>query len=291
MTETSSSFNRILLSLEARAPEHMMRLAAELAELLHLELVGLLLEDKGLRDLASIPFAREFRPLGGGWRPVDPERLLQELELAASSAERLFLDMARQSPMRRQFEIVRGLTTEIIASISRAGDIIMIVEHPNPAERMTQQFLWLREAAFRSAAAVMLVPGHIARTTGPIVAVAAALDDPSIDAASAIAAAAKEDLIIVHADGGAPDDRHIRRLAAGTSFTVKQLALGRAAFSDPSALAHALRQIRERLIVMSRGAFDPLIASAIAAARHVPVLLVEPKEILGEKAASDIGKG
>jgi hypothetical protein len=43
------------------------------------------------------------------------------------------------------------------------------------------------------------------------------------------------------------------------------------------ACAQAFRQITERLIVMTRGALEDEAASAIAAARRVPVLIIEPK--------------
>lgn len=43
-----------------------MYLAVELVDPLHLDRLGLLLADTSLNRLASIPFAREFRPLGGG---------------------------------------------------------------------------------------------------------------------------------------------------------------------------------------------------------------------------------
>jgi hypothetical protein len=40
----------------------------------------------------------------------------------------------------------------------------------------------------------------------------------------------------------------------------------------------ALRPIQERLIVMMRGVRDEHFASTMAADRHVPVLMIEPKE-------------
>ena len=134
-----------------------MRLAVELADLLHLDLLGLFLEDTSLRDLANIPFAREFRPLGGGWHTIELDRLSHDFELAARNIERMFTGAARHLTTRHQFEVVRGPTAKTIATISRTDDIIMIVEPMSPAERATQQFSWLMEAAFRSAAAVLLV--------------------------------------------------------------------------------------------------------------------------------------
>jgi hypothetical protein len=78
-------FKRLVVGLEPSAPDRAMRLAVELAELLDLDLLGLFLEDPGLRDLAAIPFVREFRSLGGGWRPIEIDQLTHDLEVARSA--------------------------------------------------------------------------------------------------------------------------------------------------------------------------------------------------------------
>ena len=250
MPERPHSFKRLVLGLQPSSPDRTMQLAVELADLLHLDLVGLLLEDTSLRDLAGIPFAREFRSLGGGWHAIDLDRLSYDFELAARNIERMFTQAAKRLPTRSQFEIVRGPLAKTFASVSPTDDIVMIVEPVGAAERATQQFAWLVQAAFQSAAAVMLVPPQIARTKGPIVAIAATPDDPSIHTAAAIAAAANEELVVIEARG--------------------------IALPDPAICAQAFRQSQERLIVMTRGAFENGAASTIAAARRVPVLVIEP---------------
>ncbi len=270
------SFRRLVLGLQPSAPNRTMRLAVELAELLHLDLLGLLIEDTSLRDLATIPFARELRSLGGGWHVINLDRLSRDFELAARSIERMFTDAARHLTTRYQFELVRGPMAEMISSISRTDDIVMIVEPLSPAERATQQFIWLLEAAFRSAGAVMLVPPSVVRSKGPVVAIAATLDDPSIRAAAAIAIAAKEELIVIEADGHDANDPHIRILAADTGLSIKRMSAAKIALPDPTICAQAFRQTQERLVVMTRGAFEDATASAIAAARRVPVLVIEP---------------
>ena len=276
MSKEPHSFKRLVLGLQPSSPDRTMQLAVELADLLHLDLFGVLLEDTSLHDLASIPFAREFRPLGGGWHTIDLDRLSHDFELAARSIERMFTDAAKRLATRYQFEVVRGPMAKTFASISRTDDIVMIVEPLSPAERATQQFSWLLEAAFRSAAAVMLVPPHIVRTKGPVVAIAASPNDPSISAAAAIAVAAKEELVIIEADGHDADDPRIRTLAADTGLTIKRVAATKLALPDPATCAQAFRQMQERLVVMTRGAFADGVASTIAAARRVPVLVVEP---------------
>ena len=158
MSREPHSFKRLVLGLQPGAHDRSMRVAVELADLLHLDLLGLFLEDTSLRDLASIPFSREFRPLGGGWHTIDIERLSRDVELAARGLERKFLDAAKRLLTGYQFEVARGPMAKTFASVSRSDDIVMIVEPQSPAERATLQFAWLLEAAFKSAAAVMLVP-------------------------------------------------------------------------------------------------------------------------------------
>jgi hypothetical protein len=254
--------------------------------LLHLDLLGLFLEDTSLRDLASIPFSREFRSLGGGWHTIDLDRLSHDFELAARSIERKFVSAAKRVLTRYQFEVARGPMAETFTSFSRIDDIVMIVEPQSPAERVTQQFSWLLKAAFQSAAAVMLVPSSIARTKGPVIAVATSPDDTSIDAAAAIASAAKEKLVIIEVDGRDIDDTRVRKLAASTDLTVRRVAAARLGLADPAACAHAFRQLQERLIVVTRGAFADQTVSAIAAARQIPVLVVAADLTLGARSGT-----
>jgi hypothetical protein len=283
MSREPHSFRRLVLGLQPGAHDRAMRLAVELADLLHLDLLGLFLEDTSLLDLAGIPFSREFRPLGGGWHTIDLDRLLHDFELAARSIERKFMGAAKRLPTGYQFEVARGSLARTFASVSRRDDIVMIVEPQSPAERATQQFSWLLEAAFKSAAAVMLVPPHIARSKGPVVAIAASAGDPSVRAAAAIALAGKEELVIVDTDGRDADDPDIRKLAVDTGLSIKHIAAGGLKLTDPTACALAFRQIQERLIVMTRGGFADQAASAIAAARRVPVLVVEPEEVVADE--------
>ena len=63
---------------------------------------------------------------------------------------------------------------------------------------------------------------------GPVVANVTARDDSSIRAAAAVALAAKEHLVIVHAHEGV--DPRIRELAVDAGLTIKDALEGRAAF-------------------------------------------------------------
>jgi len=196
MAKAPHSFKRLVLGLQPGAPTRVFSLAARLAELLDLELLGLFLEDTSLRDLAAVPFARELRSLNGGWHRIDLDRLSRDIDYAARNVERMFAEAAKNLPTGHEFEVVRGPLTSLLPSLSRRGDIVMIVEPANPAERASQQFAWLIDAAFRSAAAVMIVPPRVWRSTGPVIAIAAQAGDPSLEGAAAIARAAGEALVV-----------------------------------------------------------------------------------------------
>lgn len=280
------SFRRLVLSLQPRAPDDTMRLAVDLAELLHLDLLGLFLEDASLRDLARIPFAREIRLLGGGWHPIEIESLSRDIDFAARSIERMFAGAAKRLATKCQFEIARGPLFETITSISQADDIVMIVEPLSPAERATHQFAWLMQAAFRSAAAVLLVPQRIIRAKGPVVAIATAGDDPSIHAAAAIAIAAKEPMTVVDIGEVAIDDARIRALADGLAVKITHVFAGKSLQSHPSAFSPRFFPSQERLIVMTRGVFADAETLAIASVRRIPVLVLEPTRPRDKPASS-----
>lgn len=278
MADEPRAFKRLVLGLEPSAPDRAIRLAANLAQLLHLDLVGLFLEDPSLHDLAALPFAREFRPLGGGWRSIDLGQLTHDLDIAVRNAERMFAEAAKDLTTQRQFEVARAAAAQAIASVSRSGDIVAIMEPPTPAARLTQQFSWLVDAAFQSAAAVMLVPTSVARATGPVAAIARVPDDPSIRTAAAIAEAAKEKLIIVHAYEAEAHEPRASGAGGDTGLAVKHAFASTPALSDPATYAHALRDVRERLVVAPRDILAPQLALAIASSRHVPVLVTAPDE-------------
>jgi hypothetical protein len=172
--------------------------------------------------------------------------------------------------------VIRGPTAGTIRAIVQAGDIVMIIEPANPADRATQQFSWLMEAAFQSTAAVVIVPREVRRTSGSIVAISTGPEDPSIDIAGAIALAAKEKLIVAAVPG--PGHGHVRidKLTEHAGLSVKYISIGNRPMSDSTLMALFLCPLDERLIVLTRGVVPNDIAVSLASARQIPVLIVEP---------------
>lgn len=275
-------FRRLILGLSPGSARESAETAADLARFLDVELFGLFLEDSGLRELGSISVAREFRPLSGGWRPIQAEQMARDLDQAAREAERAFVAAAQRLARRHQFAVRRGPIADAVASLSETNDIVMIAEPVSAAERATAQFSALIEAAFRSAAAVLLVPTQTARRTGPVVAIAAEPDDPCIQTAAGIAAMAGEPLVVLQAYDGATGAGVDVFAEAG--LTVRAVQVGAAGISDPVVCVEALALIGERLIVMGHTAAAQTFAPAMVAARRVPVLVMEPERGESEPA-------
>jgi len=265
-----ASFKRFVVGMNHGAPDDkILRTIAELAEIMNMPLLGLYAEDPGLIDVAGLPFARELRPLGGGWRSLDVDRLSREVELAAGRLEQRFSRTVKGLSIDTSFRVIKSSTSNMIAAISEAGDIVVVTEPANPADRATHQSAVLVEAAFRSDAAVLLVPHRIARRGGPIVAIATEPDDPAIGAAAGIAAAIGEKLVLVGSDRATGEQ-------SAPGIEVEHLTPKIARLTDAPGICSALAHVAERLVVMTRGAFDDATPAMVASMRHIPVLVVEP---------------
>lgn len=278
------SFKRLVLGLQSAAPDRMLRLAVELAEQLHLELLGVFLEDTSLRDLAGLPFARELRPLNGGWHAIDLERVSEEVERTARNVERMFAAATKGLMTQYRFDIMRGPLVATLMSVSRAGDIVVLFEPAHPAERASQQFAWLVEGAFRSAAAVMIVPPRILRTAGPVAVIAERLDDPSLDAAVSVARAAQETLVWIDLGTMKVAETDLQARSAALGCPIARISLGPKGERTAAALVDALYRTNERLVVVTRGVVDERVNLALASMRGVPVLVIEPRAVRGEPA-------
>ena len=275
MTLRPLGFRRLVLGLQPGAPASTTELAVELAGLFDLELIGLFIDDDALRHWAAMPAARAISALGAAWNSLEFAHGSGEADYAAESARRRFA-VASERLERRRFEIVRGAAAQALAAISRPEDILVIVPPAAAADRVAEPFASLLEAAFASPAAVMLVPRRIARPAGSIVAIAAP-DDPSVEVASAIAAATGESHVVVDMRRAGGEALHLEVRSGTGNHSHRPLRAGPVDYLVEAA-PHALRELKERLIVISRGVLRNEIALAIALIRGAPVLSINPRE-------------
>jgi hypothetical protein len=238
-------FRRLVLELgHGAADPQTMRQAAAFARLLDAELHALFVEDETLLHASQLPFSREISLVSHQWRPLEPDRLEAELRAAADQARRNLTEVARVSGVRLSFEISRGDLGVLVTGICAAGDIVVVASPRRMGSGTTHGFQLLRQIAHRSAASVLFLPRDTGRRHGPVVAVASGEGDPSLAVA--------------------------QRIAGESPIVVPPTAL--------QDILATLGDLRERLIVMTR-ADDPAtedIGAALAAARGVPVLVVEP---------------
>jgi len=266
-------FERVLLVLDLDSPHRdAIEVATRFAELLNLNLVGLFALDNALQQLAAYPSAREFVSAGSTWRPIDLDRLVHEQMLAAKAATRVFRELTRAIGVPTTFEIVTGPSLQAFVSTSRALDILVVAEPTRASAAATRAFSLVFDAAMHSPASVLLVPRSVRRRTGPIVAIAGAPDDPGMAVASAIAAAAHEELVMIEA-------YQAEASTAGSvlqGVSTRRISAGRRALTNAQLAAWFLNG-NESLVVITRegiAAADD-IGLALAEQRRVPVLILD----------------
>jgi hypothetical protein len=254
MSANRPDFRRMVLALSHSRPDtRCIDALGELAEMLHLEVEGALLEDPGLRGLPGHAFVRELRSLGAGWQPLDPARLAAEMEQAADAMRRRLAAVFERRRLKARFETVREGAAGFVRSLLQPSDILVLIAPADPADLVSPHFATLADLAFAAAPTILMVPPRVVRTHGPVVALAAGPDDASVAAATAIATAAKEHVLVLETEALPP---------------------GRAGL-DPARLASRLAGVNERLVVASRGLADGATLAATAALLGVPLLLID----------------
>jgi hypothetical protein len=272
MNELRVDFKRMLVRLPQSTHDYAaVGIAAQFAGLLGASVEATFVQDAELVDVAALPCVRELRPLGGGWHPLEGPQLVRQLDRAAATARRLFHDAVRAIRIEASFNVARGPVEDMTGSAASADDIIVIIEPRNPAERVTQQFSRLVDAAFGASVSIMVVPSRIARTAGPIAAVISGPDDPSIRTALAIAAAARERVIALGPSGSIARESMVG-LADAAGVRVEAGPDVQEPF-DASTLLTQLGRLNERLLVMSRGAVGDRRVPTLASLRGIPILL------------------
>ncbi len=261
-------FKRMVLGLpQSLASQAAVNVAADLAEFLNMELLAALIADSSLNAVAGLSPMRELRLPDHGWQPIDWPQMTRDIDHAINLARQRFADAVKSCTVRTSFDVVAG--TQSMASLIRPDDIVAIIEPSHPGERITRQFTALLDAALEAARAVLILPRRIARTAGPIMAVTAVSDDASVSVALAIAAALKEDLIIV---GAAPSPA-ILADAEKLGVRVHPAAVADPFVKTPEiAAAPSLR--RERLRVATRAGLPADAGELFSMLHGVPLLVV-----------------
>ena len=286
----NQAYRRLIVELgQGTSDDALIRLAAEFARGMGLDLHGLFIEDEALLHVAAMPFAREIRLPSHQWQTMDTGRMEAELHLAAETAHRRLRHVVAELGIHAAFEVRRGQPHLCIAGVCTAADIVVMpaIEATDPGGPD------MLRAAEESAASVLLVPRHPGRRpgalpgalpgavagalAGAVAVVAGPAGDPALPLAARIALATLDRLLVVQIpDGGAtPTESQLH--VAELGLPADRLVVRNAGGSTADDVLRALADARERLIVLTRAAMVHLgidDASLIARARGVPVLVL-----------------
>ncbi len=247
-------FRRLLLDLSQGAADPvLLREVAALARLLDAELHALFFEDDTLHGLTGLSFVREISVLSRQWRPLDTGTLEAGLRAAAERARRGLMEVADAIGARRRFEVRRDGRAAYLQAVCGTADIMVVPGPRHAGDASTHGFGHWRETARASVAAVLFLPPAVTRGTagGSVVAIVTGPDDPAQEVAARIAALARVGLRVL---------------------TMGETVPG---FAPPD-IAQGLGRERESLIVMTRCDDPEQDGAALALARGVPVLVIEP---------------
>lgn len=277
MTGPTHGFKRMVVGLpQSMINQAAVDAAADLAEFLNIELLATFVADASLHALAGFPSARELRILEREWQTINLAQISRDIEQATSTARRRFAEAVRRRAIKTNFDVIAG--AEMMASLIRADDIVAIIEPSHPAERITRQFAGLLDAALETAGAVLILPQRLARTVGPVMAIADGPADASIGIALEIAVALKEDVVVVTERGTSLPAEFLAR-ARDLGVHVEQIRAEGSIAEAAMSSAPPLSQAKERLRVVTRGQVPDDAARLFAGLHGVPLLVVEPDRV------------
>lgn len=118
---------RIIFALDAatESPD-ALEAAAELAERLHAELVGLFVEDANLLRSAALPFVREINLASGQWQAFEPAAIERDMRARAARARQLVEAVARRRHLAFSFQVTRGEVGREVATVAGEADLIVL---------------------------------------------------------------------------------------------------------------------------------------------------------------------
>lgn len=132
--------------------------AVELAARLNVELLGLFVEDINLIRLAGLPFVQAIHYPWASTRPLDSQKLEQELEARATQARRAVATAAEQAHVRWSFRVARGqVALEVLAAASDVDLLSLGIAGQLTIQRRARLGSTARAVAARAPGAVLLL--------------------------------------------------------------------------------------------------------------------------------------
>ncbi|MHB1216857.1 MAG: universal stress protein [Alphaproteobacteria bacterium] len=177
---------RIIFALDsATESPDSLEAAAELAERLHAELVGLFVEDANLLRSAALPFVREINLASGQWQAFEPAAIERDMRARAARARRLIEAVARRRHLAFSFLVARGEVGREIAAAAGETDLIVLEGLTEILRGRVQMGSGARAVARQTARTVMVLRHGVLDARNFLVAYE---DTPEADRALVIAA-------------------------------------------------------------------------------------------------------
>ncbi|NQV22113.1 MAG: universal stress protein [Rhodospirillales bacterium] len=124
-TAADPSIRRILIALDATAESFAaLDAAADLAECLQAELLGLFVEDINLVNLAALPIAREIDLAGGGIGKIDRHTVERQFRMQQQKAQSALAKAAESRRVTWSFRVTRG---QVAAELLKAAPDVDLV--------------------------------------------------------------------------------------------------------------------------------------------------------------------
>jgi len=118
---------RIVVGIDA-SPHSLLALdsVAQLAARLHVELVGVFVEDINLLRTVEFPFAREVNRLSGAVQPIDRTGIDRQLKFQARQAQQALEKVARECQVACSFRVVRGGVSQELIAAAEQEDLVTL---------------------------------------------------------------------------------------------------------------------------------------------------------------------
>lgn len=127
MADPGPDIARVLVALDLSSePGSLLRAAADLAARLHVELHGLLIEDRDLERYAGLPFATEVRPGSAAPRSLDSGALERDLESRVRGLHRALAEAAGAHHLRWSLEVARRPAEAELRGHAERADVLVV---------------------------------------------------------------------------------------------------------------------------------------------------------------------
>ncbi len=125
----ANRFERVVVAIDAAAPNiSALEIAAQFADAMSSELIGLFVESSDLLNLAALPFTREITIQSALQRKLSTKEIERDFKRAAATAQQTLAKLADERNLRWQFDVVRGHMTPELISAAKSCDLLILSE-------------------------------------------------------------------------------------------------------------------------------------------------------------------